>query len=151
MCNLDKIGPFKGEYAFLSNFQWFDTPMKYGSLVFITNEHFYQAMKFLNQSDREYIADHPSKGLKAKVKDLEHLQREDWHDIKLAVMEYGLRYKFSTNNPGLRQRLLETGTAHLIEYNWWGDRFWGVDMKTEEGQNHLGELLMKIRRELWSG
>lgn len=144
-----EIGPFKGEYSFLSNFQWFDTPMQYDGMEFKTNEHFYQAMKFKARTDREYIAGHPSKGLKQKVRDLAHFQREDWHYIKMRVMEYGLRYKFSSKNPSLRLKLLDTGTIPLVEYNWWGDTFWGVDISTNEGENHLGKLLMRIRSELW--
>jgi predicted NAD-dependent protein-ADP-ribosyltransferase YbiA (DUF1768 family) len=57
-----------------------------------------------------------------------------------------LRQKFT--DPGLRARLLATGTALLREGNWWRDTFWGVDQRTGAGQNHLGRLLMEIRDEL---
>jgi predicted NAD-dependent protein-ADP-ribosyltransferase YbiA (DUF1768 family) len=36
----------------------------------------------------------------------------------------------------------------IQEGNKWGDTFWGVDLKTGEGQNHLGKLIMDIRDEL---
>lgn len=45
--------------------------------------------------------------------------------------------------PELVKALLDTGTAELIEGNWWGDKFWGVCRG--QGKNHLGKLLMKIR------
>jgi predicted NAD-dependent protein-ADP-ribosyltransferase YbiA (DUF1768 family) len=45
--------------------------------------------------------------------------------------------------------LLNTGHRDLFEANTWGDRFWGtVD---GEGSNHLGRLLMKIRKEIREG
>lgn len=44
----------------------------------------------------------------------------------------------------LRQQLL-TGNEFLEEGNTWGDRVWGtVD---GVGQNHLGKILMEIRKE----
>ena len=29
--------------------------------------------------------------------------------------------------------------------------FWGVDIKTRQGENHLGKLIMKIRKQLQEG
>jgi predicted NAD-dependent protein-ADP-ribosyltransferase YbiA (DUF1768 family) len=43
------------------------------------------------------------------------------------------------------QKLLDTGTQTLVEGNWWGDVFWGVCKGV--GSNHLGKLLMKLRKE----
>jgi predicted NAD-dependent protein-ADP-ribosyltransferase YbiA (DUF1768 family) len=39
----------------------------------------------------------------------------------------------------------------LIEGNYWGDIFWGIDMNLDEGQNILGRLIMKIRKEIRDG
>jgi len=36
----------------------------------------------------------------------------------------------------------------LEEGNWWFDLFWGVDIKTREGENNLGKIIMKVRNEL---
>lgn len=139
---------FREEYSFLSNFTYFEKPMFYYGLIFPSNEHFYQAMKFEKDSGyREVIANHPSKGLKKFVNDNKHLWRSDWNDVKLSVMEYGLRYKFSENNPKLLQKLIDTKGIELVEYNWWNDKFFGVCLKTGEGENNLGKLLMKIREE----
>lgn len=44
--------------------------------------------------------------------------------------------------------LIATGDAILREGNHWGDRFWGVDARTGEGENHLGRLLMELRAEI---
>ena len=48
--------------------------------------------------------------------------------------------------PDLRGWLKHTDPQTLIEWNDWGDRFWGRDRKTGEGLNVLGQLLMDIRK-----
>lgn len=65
-------------------------------------------------------------------------------------MEEIVRAKF-TQNESLKWRLIGTGDAYLEEGNTWGDTFWGVDAKTREGRNHLGRILMRIRKELQGG
>ena len=50
-------------------------------------------------------------------------------------------------NPDLKEKLLATGNKTLIEGTWWKDTFWGIDLKTGQGQNHLGQILMEIRDE----
>lgn len=108
---MDNSKGFRGQLSFLSNFTRLETPMKYGNLYFNTVEHFYQAVKFEKDSDmRDEISKHPSKGLKKFVNSNKHLWRKDWDDIKLKVMEYGLRYKFnSLYNPTLYAKLQCTG------------------------------------------
>jgi len=147
---MDNSKGFRGQLSFLSNFTKLETPMKYGNLYFSTVEHFYQAVKFEKDSDmRDEISKHPSKGLKKLVNSKKDLWRADWDEVKLDVMEYGLRYKFNRNyNPILYSKLQKTKGVELIEYNWWKDKFWGVCLKTGEGENNLGKLLMKIREGL---
>lgn len=70
--------------------------------------------------------------------------RSDWEDIKLQIMEDLLVQKFAY--PELKEKLLQTGDQLLVEGNYWGDTFWGVDNK-KGGLNHLGKLLMKIREQ----
>ena len=62
-------------------------------------------------------------------------------------MEEIVRAKF-TQNHALRQQLLDTGDRELREGNSWHDIFWGVDLRTGKGENHLGKILMKVRSEL---
>ena len=140
------IDEFRGEYSFLSNFYRFDKPFKYGRETYPSNEHFYIAMKTLDMYERDIIARHPPKGLKARGRSI--TLREDWEDIKLKVMEYGLKYKFSRCNPNLRGKLLSTDELLIQEGNYWGDTYWGVCLKTGKGDNHLGKLLMRIREEV---
>lgn len=137
---------FRGEYNWLSNFHRFEKPMVYGSLVFPTNEHFYVAMKTTSFTERQAVSNHPTKGLKSFGRKL--TIRDEWDEIKLDVMLYGLRYKFSKNNPTLRQKLINTRDQYIQEGNYWGDTFWGVCLKTGVGENNLGRLLMQVREEI---
>jgi ribA/ribD-fused uncharacterized protein len=72
--------------------------------------------------------------------------RADWPEIHLAVMETALRHKFA---PGIswRARLMSTGDDEIVEWNNWGDRYWGREVSDGRGENHLGRLLMKLRDE----
>lgn len=72
--------------------------------------------------------------------------RTDWDLVKLDVMRRVVRAKFE-QHPNLAQYLLDTGDAELIEGNTWHDVYWGVDLKTDEGENHLGKILMALRQE----
>jgi hypothetical protein len=114
---------------------------------FNTTEAFYMAMKTNDPHLRLEIAN-TKNGAEAKKIGRTLELREDWEHIKFNVMLYALRYKFSEYNPTLRQKLLATKDSYLQEANWWNDKIWGVCMKTGEGENHLGRLLMKVRSEL---
>ena len=140
------IESFKGEYSWLSNFQFFEKPLVYQGISYETSEHFYQAMKTKDPTLRKQIAAHPLKGLKkfANTIDL----REDWVTLKIEVMLYTTRYKYSQHNPTLRSRLISTGNEEIQEGNWWGDKFWGVCLKTGEGMNRLGHTIMLVRDEI---
>lgn len=72
--------------------------------------------------------------------------REDWEEVKIQTMREILEIKFS--DPELKQLLLDTDDAELIEGNHWGDKIWGVDSKTGEGENNLDKLLMELRTKL---
>ena len=60
-------------------------------------------------------------------------------------MEFLLRQKFSDQNKVLKEKLLATGEAEIVEGNDWDDTFFGVCNGV--GENQLGKLLMKIRDE----
>jgi ribA/ribD-fused uncharacterized protein len=70
--------------------------------------------------------------------------RSDWESVKFDVMASVLFDKFYRNR-SLRGKLLATGDAELIEANHWGDIIWGTD-EEGNGENHLGRLLMRIRK-----
>lgn len=136
------IDYFREEYEFLSNF--YPTKMVFDGLTYYNSEAAYQAQKCNNQEDKlKFIflsADESKKlGREAAL-------RPDWDIIKVEIMEKVVYAKF-TQNPFLAQALLETGDKELKEGNYWKDLFWGVDLKTGEGENHLGKILMALRRE----
>ena len=135
------INSFEGKYAFLSNF--YEHPISEGSLTFPTNEHYFQAMKTLDLTERIAIARAGTPGQSMRMGRSVKL-RSDWEDIKLSVMETALRLKFA--DPELAAMLKATGDEELVEGNWWNDTFWGVCNGV--GENNLGKLLMKIRAEL---
>jgi len=126
---------------FLSNF--YPAVIIYDGITYPTVEHAYQASKTLNMSVRRDISQLPTPG-GAKRAGRRLILRPGWDDMKIGVMDIILHRKFEI--PHLRQSLLDTGNAYLIEGNTWGDTYWGVC--NERGQNHLGKLLMKIRAEL---
>jgi ribA/ribD-fused uncharacterized protein len=112
-------------------------------LLFPTIEHYYQAMKSERPQDWINIAKISTPG-GAKQAGKKLILRPNWEQTKLEFMENGLRAKFQI--PELKEKLLATGTAELVEGNYWNDTFWGVCKGV--GENHLGKLLMKIRGEL---
>ena len=134
------IDNFRGEFFFLSNF--YPCKMTILGLEFKTSEAAYQAMKACDMSDACLIAAEPTPGGTKKRGNTIEI-RPDWDDIKLDVMDFVLRMKFK--NKALREKLVATDNAMLIEGNTWGDIVWGqVD---GVGKNYLGKLLMRLRQE----
>lgn len=140
------IREFQGQHRWLSNF-W-RVSIKHDAYNFTSVEHAYQASKCKNQSDKYLIFGAESPG-EAKRLGKKVEVREDWEAIKLSVMEELVRKKFQ--NPELRKKLLATGTEFIQEGNYWHDTFWGVDLRTGKGENHLGKIIMKIRDEMKGG
>ena len=136
------IDRFDGKYAFLSNFYDSNIYDAEGN-VYPTVEHYFQAMKTTDANLRKQIATAETPG-RAKRMGRRVDLRPDWQIIKIKVMREALIQKFS--EPELRNQLIATGDATLIEGNWWHDTFWG--MCDGIGENHLGKLLMEIREEL---
>lgn len=140
------IGPFKGEYRFLSNF--YIEPARGG----LTNEHFFQAEKSLDPEDRAFVMRSSGPG-EAKKRGRMITLREDWDAVKDSVMLSGLRNKFYLD-PHLRGLLLATEEETLVEVNTWKDRYWGGEWvilpsgeQALDGKNMLGTLLMQVRAE----
>jgi ribA/ribD-fused uncharacterized protein len=89
-----------------------------------------------------FIRKSPSAAI-AKRRGKEIVIRPDWDLVKIDVMEDILKHKFYPQHK-LLSPLLGTAPYKLVEYTWWGDRFWGVD-ENFVGENHLGKLLTEIR------
>jgi len=139
----DKIEEFRDEYYFLSNFS--DHGFEYEGIYYPTNEHFFQAMKTLDNKKRKNIASAVTPSKAKKLGRRVNL-RKGWNKKRHKVMKRGLYEKFA-QNPALIDRLLATGEAKLVEGNTWGDNYWGNDFRTKkEGKNYLGKYLMQLRK-----
>lgn len=139
----ESITDFHGENFFLSNFCMCTMTQGDGG-TWSSVEHFYQAAKTddMGWKNRIFSAVAPSQ---AKRLGRKAPKRPTWDEEKLLVMRDLLMDKFLMNFD-LREKLINTGDAQLIEGNWWGDTFWGVCNGV--GENWLGRLLMEIRDEL---
>ena len=136
------------ETRWLSNMHLVD--IEFDGRIFPSVEHAYQSAKFHDESWKEYCsARHiASKLVKVASRSEDFVLRPDWDEVKLNVMEECLREKFKQEP--FRSKLIATGKQNIQEGNFWGDIFWGVDLKKDPnvGENHLGRLIMKIRDEL---
>lgn len=139
------VREFFGEHRFLSNF-W-HTPVTFEGVLYKTVEHAYQAAKLADPADRVAIQMTDSPALAKKlVKTMGARWTRLTGEDRIRVMDGLLRQKFA---PGTEEaRLLAALTGPIQEGNRWGDIFWGVDLRTGHGQNHMGKLLMAIRDEL---
>lgn len=140
------IEEFKGAYYFLSNF--YPARVEFEGQHFPTAEHAFQAAKTLHPGLRNLIAAAESPR-EAKRLGRQVALRPLWDDeLKEKVMLAILRSKFSDED--MKEALLATGNAPLMEGNTWGDTYWGCIHSNGvwKGKNRLGELLMRLRAEL---
>jgi hypothetical protein len=72
------------------------------------------------------------------------VEYEDIPVVRECISADILAAKFK--EPWLRDQLIATGDAELIEGNTWNDTFWGVC--NGKGSNFLGKALMDIRKKL---
>jgi ribA/ribD-fused uncharacterized protein len=143
MSAISTIDSFRGKYYFLSNF--FPAEVTYNGLTYQNNEAAFQAQKTYSKEERiEFTTLEPRD---AKRRGRRVRLRRDWEQVKDRIMEEIVRAKFSQNEE-LKEQLLATGDAQLVEGNRWNDRYWGVDIWSGVGENHLGKILMKVRSEL---
>ena len=140
---MGKIDSFKGENAFLSNF--YDAPVCYDGITYKNSEAAFQAQKTENREDRFAFADLSARDAKRLGRSTK--LRKGWSDMRVYIMAEIVHAKFE-QNPDLAEKLLATGNDTLIEGNTWNDKFWGVDSRTGEGQNILGNVLMSVRTTL---
>lgn len=156
---------FKGNYAFLSNMYKapikmsleFVTPEKreyfqkyfiFDDCIYPATENLYQALKdrFLDgRYDFRYINPFAAK-MRGKLISKGNM-RFGWSQDRLIAMELVIDLKFN-QHPNLFNRLLNTPDEDLVEWNTWGDIFWGKCIKTGKGTNHLGEILKRKKYQL---
>lgn len=137
------IDSFRGKNRFLSNFHM--TPVTVDGLTYPSSEHAYMAQK----CDDPYWKTR-CQNPKVTAKDIKKASYTvklvpNWDNNRLEQMEKVLTAKF-TQNDHLQRLLVDTADQELIEGNAHKDTFWGVCEGI--GENHLGNLLMKIRETL---
>ena len=152
------INVFDGpEHGFLSNFHICD--VEYNGIKYKHTEGAFQAQKTLDETKRKFIsALTPGQSKRAcgrKGLNSFNIQlRPDWEEVKDQVMYEVVKAKFE-QNPELKEQLLATGDAELIEGNTWHDNYWGNcscdSCKDINGRNQLGKTLMRVRMELSQG
>ena len=131
-------------FGFLSNFHRcpLTVTTEWGTHIYPSNEHFYQAMKANKKAHHDWVnaSPHPYYAMKSGRMLRKADFRSDWDKQKLYYMKIGLRAKFEDDH--LRNRLLSTEDAILHEDSP-TDMFWG-----KKGEDWLGRLLMEVREEI---
>lgn len=140
---------FRGPYAFLSNM--YHCTVIYDGIKYPCSETAFQAQKYkiiFPNTDLNDFAKFDGKEAKRITREFSFTQeqKEFWEANRVSKMYFIVLEKF-LQNEDLMNMLLFTDTTPLVEDNTWGDRFWGVD-QTGQGLNMLGEILMRIRKEL---
>ena len=131
------------KYDFLSNF--YDCKVTYDGITYRNSEAAFQAQKTKTKHERLRFAHLPPQKAKSMGRGVE--LREDWEEVKDQIMYEVVKAKFQ-QNPDLKQKLLDTGDAEIVEGNHHKDWYWGVDMGTMQGYNKLGKICEKVREEL---
>ena len=134
----------EGELGYLANYS------NYGFTVdgvyYPTAEHFYQASKFDNPEIIQKILSCKTAREAASVgRDRNNKRIDHFKDIKLDKMYQAVYEKFQ-QNPDIRKKLIETGDEEIREMTD-QESYWGVGPQLN-GENHMGEILMRVREEL---
>lgn len=135
------IREFQNEFRWLSNF----TPVKIvlDGVEFQSVEHAYMSAKSDDVEWKKFCSNPNNKAGDVKRQSRSIKLKPDWDGIKVNVMRECLIQKF-TQEP-FRTKLIKTGREHIQEGNMWNDKFWGVCLKTNKGENNLGKLIMSVR------
>ncbi len=140
--------------SFLSNY--YECPVRIGSYIYPSSENAYHSFKFDNIWLHHHICEILQKvtpdEAKHFVRELKKYYKPDWENCKKDAMYIVVKEKFK-QNLNLRAALISTGDAILVEdTTTWHDNFWGdctcPQCQYIMGQNNLGKILMKVRKEL---
>lgn len=132
------------EYGCFSNFAPY--PVELDGIRWPTSEHYFQAQKFEDVQHREEIRKQKSPMIAARMgRDRKKKLRRDWESVKVSIMRKAVLAKF-TQHEGIRQTLLATGDAKIVEHTD-NDDYWG-DGGDGSGKNMLGQILMGVREAL---
>jgi ribA/ribD-fused uncharacterized protein len=126
-----------------------DEPIEHDGIKYFTVENFYQAMKIASHRrdlrlEIAAMPPHASKACFRKYSDKFQISEVWGLQTKVKTMRAALEWKFQLGT-SWHEKLLATKDEPIIEFNNWGDTFWGWDIRKQEGSNHLGKLLMGMR------
>jgi N-glycosidase YbiA len=126
-----------------------DTTNELVSQHWATVEHYYQAHKFCGTKFEQIMTQiqaAPTPELAAKIgRSCQDYYHPDWDLRKCEIMYRAIWQKFSSH-VDIQQVLLATLDAEIIEDSP-VDYFWGCGTD-RTGQNHLGQILMRVRADL---
>jgi len=149
-----------GEYRDFSNMS--DHSVEIDGVKYVSVEQYYQAMKATEFKDDEILKKilktKTGKAVKALGNKVKDYNEDTWKLRRDDVMKKAVRAKF-VQHPELRKKLVETGEK-TIGFADARDNYWsiGTSMAQEKarlpakwkGENHLGKILMALRKEFES-
>ena len=138
----EEILDFRGEWAFLGN--GFPAALERDGIVYPSAEAAFQASKCDGDAEKRAFARMAPNAARQKGNMLQ--PGPDWDARKDGIMADIVSRKFR-RDPALRRMLLDTGERRLINGGKKGGH-WGVNLITWEGENRLGEILMRLRAAL---
>ena len=136
----DVISSFKGKYDFLSN--RYGCSFIWQGISYNNVESAFHASKYTDKEERKALSRMSADKVVMKCRDC--IPSKEWEECKLDIMESILWAKFD-QNPSLKKRLIETDGYILINGNNKHETYWGIDLYSWKGENHLGKILMTIR------
>jgi len=142
-----KIIVGEGENKYLSTFE--EYKFKENGIDYKSVEHYFQSKKFerTNPEAAQEIRDSGTSQEANVAGRSNKKMRPDWDSIKYEIM-YNANYLKFKDNPTLKEKLLNTGDAEIIQQSdqefYWSQNF--QDPPT--GRNLLGKILKDIRKRL---
>lgn len=125
-------------------------PIRVGGVTAPSSEALYQACRFPHLPDVQKLILSQKSPMTAKMvsKPYRSQSRDDWDDVRVAIMKWCLRVKLIQHWDSFGRVLLGTADRPIVEQSS-KDPFWGAipDRSNEVlvGQNVLGRLLMELR------
>jgi N-glycosidase YbiA len=125
-------------------------PLQVAGVAIPSSEALYQACRFphLPEVQRAIVQQSSPMTAKMKSKPFRKQSRDDWEEIKVAVMKWCLKVKLIQHWDRFSELLLSTATKPIVEQSR-RDAYWGAILQahgeTLIGSNVLGRLLMDLR------
>ena len=140
--------------------QWYDAPFVIEGITYQTCEQYMMVKKALVFNDIEYyfaiLAEPSPKACKKMGREIHNFVSATWDTCKEEIV-YNANYAKFSQHPELKEKLLATGDAVLVEASPF-DTVWGIGMRATDpgandpsrwkGRNLLGSVLERVRSAL---